>query len=229
MRTILLEGPGLNCLSTPLMTDLERQLDAAVGEPLLLKGAGRAFSAGLDLREVTSLDLAGLQGFLEQLERVTSRLWSWPAPVVAWVNGHAIAGGCIVELTADLRLGSPHPKVRIGLNEVALGLVFPPGILAMLRHRLPPAGLTEAVLGAQLLSPRDAVRVGLLDGLVDSEDEAVARLEQLAAHPREGFARTKAQLRPRLSTPEDWQRYVATDLARWAGPEARERLLAVLR
>ncbi len=229
MRTILFEGPGLNCLSTTLMSDVERQLDAAGSEPLLLEGAGRAFSAGLDLKEVTSLDLAGLEGFLFQLERLTNRLWSWPAPTVAWVNGHAIAGGCIMELTADLRLGSPHPKVRIGLNEVALGLVFPPGILRMLALRLPPNGIVEAVLDAQLFAPAEAVRVGLLDGLVESEDEAVARLERLAAHPREAYAKTKAVLRPPLSTPADWQAYVNGDLQRWGSQEAKERLLAVLR
>src|SRR5687767_10403569 len=116
-----------------------RTLEAArgaKGEPIFLTGEGDAFSAGLNLKEVTSLDAAGLARFLGVLEELVKALYEHPAPVVAWVNGHAIAGGCVMALCADVRVMTARPGARIGLNEVALGLRFPPLTLAMVRARL---------------------------------------------------------------------------------------------
>ena len=146
MYTLTLAGPGKNALSSVLMESIITRLREASGEPVLLIGAGDAFSAGLDLQEVAGLDRAGAERFLGTLERMTEALFTYPAPMVACVNGHAIAGGCVVELCADYRVLADQPKLRIGLNEVALGVQFPPTVLAVVRHRVPPRGLERDVL-----------------------------------------------------------------------------------
>src|SRR5206468_3501137 len=62
----------------------------------------------------------------------------------------------------DRRVASPDEHVKIGLNEVALGVEFPPKIMGIVEHRVPPRFRYEVVLGAGLYSPQDAVRTGLV-------------------------------------------------------------------
>src|SRR5687768_7653552 len=98
MATILLEGPGKNCLSTTLMEKMlgEVRRAAETNEPIFLMGAGETFSAGLNLKEVAEYDVAGMTRYLGTLEDLVKALYEHPAPVVAFVNGHAIAGGCVM-------------------------------------------------------------------------------------------------------------------------------------
>src|SRR5262245_65510790 len=163
MIEIVLDGPGKNALSTTLMEALRERIRAAGGAPVLLTGAGDAFSAGLDLKHVVSLDQPGMARFLALLEDLVATLFAHPGPTVAAVNGHAIAGGCVLALCCDHRVITAEPRVRIGLNEVALGVPFPPRTLAAVLHRIPPRSRDEVLLGAELHPPDAALRLGLVD------------------------------------------------------------------
>src|SRR5690349_6710653 len=90
---VVLEGPGKNALSTALMTKALAEVRAAGSRPLLLTGAGDCFSAGLNLKELATLDVAGMRTFLGALGDLVKALFLHPGPTVAAVNGHAIAGG----------------------------------------------------------------------------------------------------------------------------------------
>src|SRR5262249_11169055 len=136
MKRIVLSGPGKNSLSTTLMQRTLAEIREAGSAPIFLTGDGDAFSAGLNLKEVAGLDADGMATFLRALEDLVKALYEHPAPVVAWINGHAIAGGCVVALCADMRIMTGRDGPRIGLNEVALGLRFPPLTWAMIRSRL---------------------------------------------------------------------------------------------
>ena len=164
-----------NALGTEMLDHIDAELARAGGAPVLLTGGGDAFSAGLDLREVASLDAPGMKRFLDKLEGVCARLFDYPGPTVAAVNGHAIAGGCVLTICCDLRVCTSSPRARIGLNEVALGLRFPPGIAAIVRARVPPRSVAEVVLGAGLHAPEDARRLGLVDELADDVAGVAAR------------------------------------------------------
>lgn len=232
MFELTLDGPGKNALNTAMMTSVEARLREAGGEPILLTGTGDAFCAGLDLREVASLDHAGMEGFLRQLERMVAALYTHPAPVVAAVNGHAIAGGCILALCADHRVMTRAPKARVGLNEVAIGLRFPPRILALVKARLSPSNLETALLGAGLVGPEGALALGFVDALSDDPvTDAKAHLARLAKHPREAYAGAKHDVRGGVMDLTDAfeQRFVTDVLPTWVAPEVRERILAVLK
>src|SRR6202042_707140 len=188
---ILLEGPAKNALGTRTMTHLLDRLRDAAGAPVLLRGAGDSFSAGLNLREVAALDERGMERFLRQLEECFAALYLYPGPTVACINGHAIAGGCVLALCCDHRVASSAPEIKIGLNEVALGLRFPPRTLAIVRDRVPRRHRAEVFLGAGLFSPARALDLGLLDEVVDDAPAvAHARLAALAAHPAKAYADT---------------------------------------
>ena len=196
MREIVLDGPGKNALSTKVMRAALLGIASAPEEPLLVSGRGDAFSAGLNLKEIATLDDEGLASFLVLLDDLVVALYNHAAPVVAHVNGHAIAGGCIIAMCADVRVATSEPSVRIGLNEVALGLEFPPRILKLARARIAPHAIDRVLLEGGLHAPLDALRMGLVDEIAD-DSAAVARsiCEKLATHPHETYRATKRSLR----------------------------------
>jgi enoyl-CoA hydratase len=233
MVEIVMKGPGKNALGTQTMQGLLEQLLAAKGEPVLLTGAGDAFSAGLNLKEVASLDEPGMATFLELLEETLAALYFYPGPVVALVQGHAIAGGCVVLLCCDWRVATDDSKVKIGLNEVALGLRFPPRTWEIVRRRVPSAHHQEVLLGAGLFVPQRALELGLVDE-VTADPGAAAReeLARLAALPRRAYVDAKRDLRG--STAEDLVPEAASKqriremLPVWTSPEVKARVMAVL-
>ena len=229
MKTIRLEGPGKNSLSTDLM---ERTLSAvreAGDAPVFLTGAGDVFSAGLNLKEIVALDEQGLGKFLGVLEDLVQALYEHPGPTVAFVNGHAIAGGCVMALCCDVRVMTPREGARIGLNEVAIGLRFPPRTAKMCMNRVSGPSLSRVLLEAALYPASEALALGLID-VIGDEAEALARLEKLAAHPRDAYAAAKRTLRASLAVPEAEQRRFVTDVVpKWAAPELKERLTALLK
>src|SRR5258707_15297863 len=163
IHTLTIRGPGKNALSTPVMQDIMAQLRAAGGRPVLLKGDTGGFSAGLKLKEVAGLDRDGMLRFLELLEEMVDTVFNYAGPTVAAVNGHAIAGGCVLALCCDHRIATDDRSIRIGLNEVALGLEFPPRVMGVVRRRVPPRSIERVTLEAGLHDPRRALELGLID------------------------------------------------------------------
>ena len=230
MIDVVLEGPGKNALGTALMLGLQQRLAAAAGAPVLLTGSGDAFSAGLNLVEIAGFDADGMRNYLEVLEDTMRALYLYPGPLVGFVNGHAIAGGCIFALCCDHRVCAPNEGIKVGLTEVALGLRFPRSVLQLVRRRVAPQALDEVVLGARVYGPKDALRVGFVDELGDVE-LARARLAALAQHPAETYAGTKAELRADVLVADREQRraFLEQALPTWTSPELRQRLLGFLK
>lgn len=228
---IRIDGPGKNALGTARMSELLGAVEAAGDAPLLLTGAGDAFSAGLDLKEIHAADAPTMERFLSLLTELVARLHHHPAPTVAAVNGHAIAGGCLLALVCDVRIATTNPRCRIGLNEVALGLRFPPRVFALARSRMAPHLETEILLGAGLHGPEDALRLGLVDRLSDDPvAAATAEIARLGAYPPEAYAAAKRDLRAgsEPSDPDLERRFREEVLPVWSGPELKARIAAFL-
>src|SRR5262249_23939841 len=156
-----------------------------------------------------------------------------PRPVVAAVNGHAIAGGCVLALQADQRIMA-RGGAEMGLSEVALGVGLPAGVVETLRCQVPASTLMPVALEAKLLASEDALKHGLADGVAAPEEllaRALARAEQLAELPTPAFAHAKGQLRKPVA---DAVRAALKggDSARWVdvwlSPEAQERVAAAI-
>ena len=230
---IAMDGARKSALGTGMMQSLLDHLRRAAGAPILLTGGGDAFSAGLDLREVAGFDAAGAEPFLRMLEECMSALYLYPGPTVAAVNGHAIAGGCVLALCCDQRIATSHPATKIGLNETPLGLRFPPRVLAIVRSRVPRQHLERVVLGGELFTPTEAQRVGLVDEVGENPVAlARVRLDALSASPSAAYARTKRDLRGTvaqdLATDDVLDRWIRESLPVWTSTELKSKIAAAL-
>jgi enoyl-CoA hydratase/carnithine racemase len=117
---------------------------------------------------------------------------------------------------------------RIGLNEVALGLRFPPLTFAMVKARLTAPALERVVLEAGLYDAAGARSLGLVD-VVGEEALAQTMIAKLASHPSEVYAATKLLLRPRLTTSAaERQAFREETIPYWASPERRAAMLSIL-
>ncbi|MGO8971841.1 MAG: enoyl-CoA hydratase/isomerase family protein [Myxococcaceae bacterium] len=224
-----------NAIGPAFLDALQALLDSLVAVPpgaLVLIGEGRAFSAGLDLPALVDLPEAALTDFIHRFSATMLRVFTLPFPVVAAVNGHAVAGGCVLALQADQRLMA-QGEARIGLNEVRLGIGLPVAVVETLRCQVPAGSLFSVAAEGGLFTPDEALRLGLVHAVVSPEallERALERATALAALPSVAFAQVKASLRhPALANIEAAG---PTDAAGWvrtfAAPEAQRLLRDVV-
>jgi enoyl-CoA hydratase len=224
-----------NAIGSAFLDRLSAQLDAVEASgaaALVLTGEGRAFSAGLDLPELSALDRNELERFIRRFSEVMLRVFTLPVPVVAAINGHAIAGGCVLAMQADVRLAA-EGDYRIGLNEVAIGLGLPAVVLETLRLQISPQSLGPVALEGRLFLPEEARSFGLVEAVLPAPvllEQARGRAAELAALPRPAFREVKRALREPVAAAvrrverEDARRWVETAFS----PPARERLAEVV-
>ena len=191
---LTLSNRPVNALDLELLTALPGSLAAvADSRAVVLTGSGRSFSAGVDLKQIVDGGLPYVEEFLPALSLAMLTLFEHPAPVVAAVNGHALAGGCVLAAACDVRLMSGG---TIGLTELAAGVPFPTVPLEIMRHAVGPA-LDAMVLGAGRLTPGQAASIGLVHEVVEPDQllaTALRRADGLCAAPPGVYAFAKHQL-----------------------------------
>jgi enoyl-CoA hydratase len=189
-----------NALDVELCRDLTAHLENAKTSgcgAVVLTGTGNIFCAGVDLLRMLDDGAAYLEVFLPALRTVLETVFFFPKPVVAAVNGHAIAGGCILTCAADRRLMA-NGTGRIGVNELLVGVPFPIIALEIVRFAAAPQHFQRLAYSGATVSPAEALAVGLVDEVVEPQklmDRAVAVAEQMLAIPAPAFELTKHQLR----------------------------------
>jgi enoyl-CoA hydratase len=198
VATIAMDDGKANALSLPMLAALDKALDRAQSEDAIVVLTGRPgiFSGGFDLKVLGGGGPdAGLmleQGFLLAL-----RLLEHPDPVVIACNGHAVAMGSFLLLSADYRIGV-EGRHRVVANEVAIGLTMPRAAIEICRQRLAPAHFNRAVILAEAYTPSDAVAAGFLDRVVPEADllpVASSMAEDFAGLDRHAHATTKSLAR----------------------------------
>ena len=228
-----LEHGKANAMDVELLVALADALaEEATGSAraLVITGTGTIFCAGVDLRRLLAERPAYLDRFLPALDRVFRTLLFLPKPAVAAVNGHAIAGGCVLACACDRRLAA-RGAGRMGVTELLVGLPFPAAAMEALRAVLPPPRLAEAVLTGRTWPLDEAASIGFVDEVVTADalvERAQTEAETLAAIPAESFALTKRHLRQPLRDALDADgAKIDAEVARlWAAAEARAALAA---
>lgn len=174
-----------------------RGLTADPARAVVLTGAGRAFSAGADLRRYLDEGEPYARRFVPALDHLFRSVFELGKPVVAAVNGHAIAGGCVLAACADVTVMA-EGRGRIGVPEMAVGVPFPRVAVEVLRHAVGDVVARRMMMGAQTYPIGEAVSLGIVDEVVAPDDllaRALDRARALLSLPADTFALTKAQLR----------------------------------
>jgi enoyl-CoA hydratase/carnithine racemase len=201
---------------------------AATDRALVITGSGSCFSAGVDLRRILDGGRPYTAELLAALSRTFRVVFDHPRPTVAAVNGHAIAGGCVLALACDVRLMSGG---RIGLTELAVGVPFPTAALEVVRHAL-GSRADQVLLGAQTTDRERALALGMVDELPEPADllpRAVALATELAARSPESYRLAKVQLhRSANAAIEATADGDAAVLAGWTSDDTRRRIEGAL-
>lgn len=160
---------------------------------VLLTGSGSIFSAGVDLFRLVNDGADYALRFVQAMTAMYLDMFSFPKPLVVFVNGHAIAGGCIFTLCADYRVMAPG-NGRIGMPELLVGVPFPAAVLEIVRYSVPLQHRQSLIYTGRTIVADEALRTGVVDELSD-----LARAEEMARHlaslPARAFALTKHQHR----------------------------------
>lgn len=227
--------PHGNAINDDVVDGLITACQELDGDPavrgMLLAASGKLFCPGLDLRELIDYDRPAMERFVARFNACVLVLYTFAKPMVAALHGHAVAGGCVISLTADWRV--LRRGAQVGLNEVRVGVPFPFGVSMIMRETVPREHLEEVALFGWNYTDERAVDVGLAHELHDAEGfdyHCLRRLRELADKDPAAFAITKRYLRSATV-----ERIRANDalFARefvdaWFGQATRERMRRLL-
>jgi enoyl-CoA hydratase len=191
----------VNALNVEMVSELHAGLSEIEADEsiraLILTGHGRFFSFGLDVPELYPLPPEAFARFLGDFTRLYTRIYGFPKPVLAAVNGHAIAGGGMLALACDRRLMASE-GARIGLNEITFGSSVFAGSVEMLRALVGQARAEQVLFSGGMYPAEEARDLGLVDRIVPVADLLPATFEEaraLAERSSTAYGHLKRMLR----------------------------------
>ncbi len=199
IATLRMDRPPANAMDTGLLGEIAATVGEAAADPpaaLVLAGREGFFSGGADLKAVPGYGPEQQREMVHGINAMALGVYGLPCPVVAAVTGHAIAGGMVLALCADLRIASSAG--RYGLTEVKVGVPYPQAAIGVVDRELSPHAKRIMAFGNQLHDAEACLRLGVFDEVLPPdavEARAHELAAQLAAMPAEVYARTKRDLR----------------------------------
>ncbi len=199
---VLTLGRGkVNAFNAPFVEEFQDRLDDLADDDsagaVVLTGRGKFFSFGLDVPELYPLPARDFAGFLRAFTRLYATLFMYPKPVIAALNGHAIAGGCMIAIACDRRLVA-EGKTKIALNEITFGSTVFAGSVEMLRACVGQRNAEEVLMTGAMFDPDRALAIGLVDAVHPARDLmrlAMDRAREAAAGDRAAFLNIRKLLR----------------------------------
>jgi enoyl-CoA hydratase/carnithine racemase len=205
IATVTLHRGKVNALNEPMveeLTDCFRNVETDNEvHSIIFTGSGKFFSFGFDVPEFLHYPKKDFIRYLEKFTNLYTYLFQFPKPIVAALNGHTIAGGCMLATACDFRLMASG-KGKIGLNEITFGAPVFTGSVEMLRFCVGSRNAQQILYSGAMYSAEEAFELGLVDH-VSSEDtlEKDARkvAKELGEKASLAFASVKKLLRKPLA------------------------------
>jgi len=170
---------ALNALNSEVVSELTSALDEIAASDircLIVTGAGeKAFVAGADIAEMQNLTPEEAAKFSAEGNAVMEKLEQQPMPTIAVVNGYALGGGCELALSCDIRIGADNAV--FALPEVSLGILPGYGGVQRLARTVGMAKAKELAFTTNRVDAAEALRLGLLNTVVSSEELMEAALK----------------------------------------------------
>jgi enoyl-CoA hydratase/carnithine racemase len=188
IKTIQLGDKGPNLLTVERQRSIIRELSLNDSKAIIILGNDQVFSAGLNLKDLTAASTKEEVGeIFSSLSNLLQSIRKFPGPVISVISGHAIAGGCLLALASDYRIGM-FGKQRMGLNEMAIGIDLPLDMLTIISQTIRRDYLFEVASQCRLYSPKECFQRGLINeyfsnpfiGKKRATKKAIHRAEELA-------------------------------------------------
>ena len=195
---ITLDDGKANVFSPKMIQDVNECLDKVPTESgaLIITGRDGMFSAGFDLKIISSGDIQATMDMSLSGFKLLSRIFSFPRPILAACSGHGIALGTFLLCCCDYRIGVKGDYM-IGANEMRTNMVIPIPILELISHRVTASHKYRAILGAEMYSIENGIGAGLIDEVVDPEnlmETAMLKAKDLATMGHPSYSLTKELL-----------------------------------
>jgi len=228
-----------NALDPQFLCRLQEALETFKANPqvhavTMVSSLPTIFSCGVNLRAYLSPSTTEnfVDELLQGLDSLLFSMISLPKPLIAAVNGHALAGGCVLAAACDYRVMTNQPTAQIGVTELLVGVPFPHLPLHVMTSLLSPSISMNLIYTGRSLSPMDAKSVGLVDEIVPQNIVASRGIEvasKMALVDPRVFAMTKLSLRENLIQKHStgWKDHQPTaDAIRavWKCPTTRSRI-----
>ncbi len=235
IAVLRIEHGKVNAIDLELLQAVGVEVGRLRAEPprgVVLTGTGGNFSAGLDLVRFLEGGDDYLQRLLPALHEALVGLFTLPRPVIAAVNGHAIAGGFVLACACDYRIVVDGPA-KLGITELAVGVPFPTGPLEMVRTVVGTRRARDLAYSYRLFSAEEGRELGFTDELVAADsvlDRAVAVASRWGGTPATAFELTKRQLQePTLERLRRHEPKFDPEIAAvWGDPQVREAIRAFI-
>ncbi len=183
VAVLMIDRAPVNAVNLAVINEIDLVLDAFEKNKevrcIIITGAGeKAFSAGLDIKDANNINAAGVRG-----QVVWARLFRFSKPVIAAINGFAFGGGCELAMACHFRIMADHPKAKIGLTELDIGIIPGWGGTQFLPRLVGRKKAMELILLGKRLTSAEALETGLVDKTCAPEklmEEAFALAGKLA-------------------------------------------------
>lgn len=236
LSLITLDRGKSNALNREMITELTDILHNISGDPniagVIITGKENFFSAGLDLIELYNYNEAEAESFWHLFLNFVAAITAFKKPLVAAVNGHSPAGGCVIALACDYRIMA-EGKYIIGLNEVPVGIIVPNSIFNLYAFWLGQANASRSLLEGKLFSPEEALQIGLVDELANPASILTAaerKIRKYMAMERNTWEQSKLSIRQELiaATGADQTAALQNMLQQWWAPTTRNILKTII-
>ena len=236
LAIITLNRGKSNSLNREMVTELSDMLgnieaDANIGG-VMITGKEHFFSAGLDLIELYNYNEEEAKSFWHLFLHFVAKITSFKKPLIAAINGHSPAGGCVIALACDARIMA-EGKYIIGLNEVPVGIMVPDSIFQVYAFWLGKANASRSLLEGKLFNPQEALEIGLVDEVVNADSILTAterRIRKYMGFESNTWQQSKLNIRKDLiqATTVDQTEVLALMLQQWWSPNTRNILKTII-
>ena len=236
LAIITLNRGKSNALNREMITELDDILKSIGADPaiggVMIAGQENFFSAGLDLIELYTYSEEEAKSFWDLFLRFIANITAFSKPMVAAINGHSPAGGCVIAMACDTRVMA-EGKFIIGLNEVPVGIIVPHSIFELYSFWIGKANATRSLLEGKLFSPEEALAIGLVDEVVKQESILTAaerRIRKYMAFESNTWQQSKFNIRKDLIavSSADQSEALAIMLKQWWSPATRTILKTII-
>ena len=231
MAELRMSHEPANVLTVEFADRLAEEVALAQGDDavraVVLTGTGSAFSAGVELFRVVDEGPGYVEALLDSLGALFSMLRAFPKPLVAAVNGHAVAGGAVIACACDYRVMAAGGG-RIGLPELKVGVPFPAVASGIVRSVIPQRYQREVMLLGRLYDPESAAERGFVDEIVPAEG-LLARAREIALDLALIPAATYSLMKRQFASPPDGANALENELRTiWTDDDTLEHIRGYL-